>query len=177
MRFLDGKLIYLRPLLREDINQKYLSWVNDSEVTKYMEVGTFPTTLESLNTYYDKMTKSSNQIILAIIVKSEQDLDMHIGNVTLNNINWVHRNAELGIMIGDSEYQNKECNAETIKLMVNYAFGKLNLHKIWTSVHSENRKAIDVYSGLGFIIEATLLQEFYLDGCYYNRTILGIISH
>ena len=31
--------IYLRPLCLNDVSEKYLSWVNDSYVTEYLEIG------------------------------------------------------------------------------------------------------------------------------------------
>mgnify|MGYP000397768991 FL=1 len=31
--------IYLRPLCLNDVNEKYLSWVNDLSVTEYLEIG------------------------------------------------------------------------------------------------------------------------------------------
>ena len=34
---LEGKNFYLRVLTRKDINKKYLSWLNDKEVTQYLE--------------------------------------------------------------------------------------------------------------------------------------------
>ena len=43
--FLEGKRIRLRLFTTEDINERYLSWLNDREVTKYMETDIFPTTL------------------------------------------------------------------------------------------------------------------------------------
>ena len=46
--FVQGSRVYLRPLERDDLNARYLSWLNDPEVTRYLEVGTFPTTNRDL---------------------------------------------------------------------------------------------------------------------------------
>ena len=96
--FIDGEKIALRPLREEDINDTYLSWLNDGEVTKYLETGTFPVTADELRKFYEAISKSKTDVLFAIIDKST---DTHIGNIKLGGINWVHRFADLGIMIGD----------------------------------------------------------------------------
>jgi hypothetical protein len=42
--FLAGSQVYLRPLERTDLNEHYLAWLNDPEVTRYLETGVFPAT-------------------------------------------------------------------------------------------------------------------------------------
>jgi len=55
--------LYLRALERSDINEDYLQWINDPEVTKYMATGTFPTNMEKLQDYYQRMR--TNRLIMA----------------------------------------------------------------------------------------------------------------
>jgi len=165
--------IYLKPLEKSDLNERYLSWVNDSEVTKYMEADTLPVSMEKLEKYYDFMTNSPNHVILAIVDKGT---DYHIGNITLNDINWIHRTANLGIMIGDKGYWGKGYGTEAIKLMTKYAFDKLNLHKIWLSLWDDNIAAFRAYEKAGYKKEAELLSELYRNGKYHNRIYMGIIN-
>ena len=176
--FIVGEKIYLRPLCWEDLNERYLSWVNDSEVTKYMETGTFPTDMEKLKEYYRKITNSSNDIILAIVLRKEfaTKYDTHIGNITLNSINWIHRTANLGIMIGEKGYWGQGYGTEAIMLMVSHAFNKLNLHRIWAGIYAEHEASIKAFKGAGFTIEATLLQELYQDKIYHDKVIVGVIN-
>ena len=170
--FIIGEEIYLRPLEKSDLTREYLSWINDSEVTRYMETGTFPTNMENLEEYYRTMTSSPNHVILAIVNKKP---DKHIGNIALNNINWVNRVANLGIMIGEKKHWGKGCGTEAVKLMVNYAFWKLNLHKVWVGVDEENTSAYHIYKVVGFVDEGCLKNELYRDGKYYWKIIMGIV--
>lgn len=168
---MSGEKRYLRPLEKSDLNERYLSWVNDSKVTKYLEVGTFPTNMEKLEKYYDFMTNSPNHIILAIIVGQK-----HIGNITLNDINWIHRTANLGIMIGDRDYWGKGYGTGAIKLMTQHAFGKLNLHKVWAGMYEDNGAAYRVFFKAGFRKEARLRDELYRDGQYHNKITMSVIN-
>ena len=54
----------------------------------------------------------------------------HIGNIKLGDINWIHRFSELGIMIGDKRYWGKGYGEEACKLVLAYAFDRLNLNKV-----------------------------------------------
>ena len=171
--FIAGNKLYLRPLEKSDLNENYLKWINCPEVTEYMETGTFPTSMEKLEEYYRKMNTSPNHIILAIV---DIGTDYHIGNITLNNINWVNRIANIGIMIGNKDYWGKEYGTEAVKLITRYAFTVLNLHKIWASMYEEHKASVKAFDKAGFSIEGCLKNELYQKGRYHNRIIMSIIN-
>lgn len=54
--FIIGDRIYLRPLEREDLNEKYLKWLNDPDVNRYLESGLFPSTRDGLEEFYKRTT-------------------------------------------------------------------------------------------------------------------------
>ena len=168
--FLDGKHLYLRPLARADLNETYLSWLSDPEVTRYMLTGTFPVNMERLGEYYDRMTTSPNHVILAIWDKQP---NRHIGNITLNDIDWVSRVANLGIMIGEKQFWDKGYGAEATELMVRYAFDRLNLHKIWLGVYADHEAAMRLYTKVGFKVEGRFQNHLYRDGKYFDMVIMG----
>ncbi len=169
--FITGHKLYLRALGNSDINENYLRWINDAEVTQYMVTGTFPSNMEKLAEYYHRMTTSPNHVILAII---DKDSDRHIGNITLNDINWIDRTANLGIMIGDKDFWGKGYGTEATKLMTQYAFDRLNLHKLWLGVYASHKTAIRIYEKAGFEIEGNFKDELYRDGEYHDRVVMGI---
>ncbi|MBU0477133.1 GNAT family N-acetyltransferase [bacterium] len=171
--FLVGRRIYLRPLNQRDINKKYLSWLNDSEVTKYMEIGIFPTTKNELQDYYERINKSKTDVMFAIVTKKQ---GRHIGNIKLGNINWVHRFAELGIMIGDKRYWSKGYGQEACQLLLKYAFNRLNLNKVILGVHAPHKAAIKAYQKVGFQIEGRLTKMLNLDGKYVDKVYMGILQ-
>ena len=88
----------LRPLERTDLNDRYLNWLNDPEVTRYTETGIFPSSAEDLDNYYRSVSGSRNDVILAVV---DKESGRHIGNVKLGPIHWLHRSATFGILIGE----------------------------------------------------------------------------
>jgi len=170
--FAEGKLLFLRPLEPADINERYLGWVNDPEVTRYLETGTFPSTAADLEKFYTSISASRSDVILGIIDKQSQ---RHIGNVKLGPISWIHRCATFGIMIGDRDYWGKGFGAEASRLMVEYGFYKLNLHRIDLGVFAEHDAAVRCYEKIGFKIEGRMREDLFQGGEYKDRVWMGLL--
>lgn len=170
--FLEDKKVILRPLLKEDINERYLSWLNDKKVTKYMETGVFPITLAELHSFYDKVAKSRTDVMFAIVAKHNK---LHIGNIKLGCINWVHRFADLGIMIGDKRYWSKGFGQEACRLLLEYAFNRLNLNKVFLGVYATHNFALRAYKKIGFKVEGRMRKMFNIDNRYVDKIIMGVL--
>lgn len=178
--FLVGKTIYLRCIERDDIVEDYLRWANDSEVTHYMVLGLKPTNREmmeeeyqKMEEEYQKMIKDKNQINLAIVDKKT---DKHIGNIGLYSINWVPRSAEIRIIIGEKDYWGKGIGPEAIRLMMEYAFEKLNLERLCLGVTDKNERAYNAYLKAGFVKEGFLRKTWFRNNEYYNDIRMGILK-
>jgi len=169
--FLVGGKLYLRALEENDLEGKYLDWLNDYEVTKYMESGIFPNTRKHMEDYFNEVGRSSNNVLLAIIDKKTEK---HIGNVRLGPINWIHRTSFLGIMIGEKGFWGKGYATEALKLVVDYAFNRLNLHKISAGMNASNEASTRAYEKAGFEVEGRRKEELYVDGRYHDGIIMGL---
>src|SRR5256884_4059261 len=170
--YIIGSQIYLRPLEREDLTDRYLSWLNDPEVNRYLESGLFPSTKADLEQFYQQVAGSQSQVILAIADKGD---DRHIGNVKLGPINWVHRKATFGILVGDKEFWRKGIGTEATILTVEYAFFRLNLRKIDLGVYSEHQAAVRSYEKVGFNVEGQLREHVFHEGQYKNCLLMGLL--
>lgn len=170
--FARGSRLYLRPLEREDLNARYLSWLNDPEVTRYMEAGTFPITTRDLERFYDEVTGSRNQVILAV---ADEKSGQHIGNVKLGPIHWIHRSAAFGIMIGDKKFWGKGAGLEATRLMVEYGFGRLNLRRIDLGVFADHDAAVCCYEKVGFKVEGRMRESLYREGKYVDRLGMALL--
>jgi [ribosomal protein S5]-alanine N-acetyltransferase len=168
----SGAKIFLRPLERTDLGESYLGWLNDPEVTRYMETGTFPTTMQDLENFYRDVTGSRSQVILAVVDKKS---GRHIGNVKLGPIHWVHRRATFGILIGDKTFWAKGIGAEATRLAVEYGFYRLNLRRIDLAVFAEHESAVHSYEKVGFKVEGRFRQDTFQGGEYKDRLWMGLL--
>lgn len=170
--FAAGQHVYLRALEREDLNERYLNWLNDPEVTRYMETGTFPTTRQDLEDFYQSATISKNQVILGI---ADARTDLHIGNLKLGPIHWIHRRATFGILIGDKKYWGKGVGQEATRLAVEYGFNRLNLHRIDLGVFAGHESAVRCYEKVGFKVEGRFRQDLFADGEFRDRLWMALL--
>ena len=132
---LEGKKIYLRTLCLEDAKGNYPHWLNDPEVTQYNSHGEIHYTQEMAEEYIAMVTKSPNHQVFAIIDTQTQT---HIGNISLQAINLKARNAEFAILIGEPCVYAKGLGEEAGKLLLDYGFTHLNLHRIYCGTSSKN---------------------------------------
>jgi len=171
--YMEGKLIYLRPLLKSDLNENYLKWMNDSEVNRYMDSGSFPSTMEDLQNYYTTVALNPNNIVLAII---ENGTNEHIGNIRLGPINWISRVSNFGMMIGEKSKWNRGYAKEAISMVLKYGFNKLNLHKVCLGVVTENIAAVELYKTVGFVIEGNSIKNSFINGKHVDSYYMGILK-
>lgn len=171
--YIKGENVYLRALEREDIKENYLRWMNDKEVTKYMSVGNFPVTKNDIENYYEAIKRDRNDIIFAIICKGT---DKHIGNVRLGPIDSISKIAPYGIMIGEKDFWSKGYGSEVTKLIIEYAFKTLNVHKIVLRVNASNKGAIKAYEKAGLKVEGVTRSEVYINGRYHDQVHMGLLK-
>ncbi len=172
--FVTGKKVCLRPVEEADVGDEYLAWLNDAEVTRYLEAGRFPAAPASLRRYLERVEHSETDLIFAIV---DVESGLHIGNVTLNHIDWVNRKAATGILIGRKEFWGRGCAFEAWSLLIEYAFQRLGLRKIIAGAVAANRNSISVLKRLGFQIEGTLRGEHFLDGEYLDVIRMGLFRN
>ncbi|CAG9621167.1 hypothetical protein BACCIP111883_01939 [Sutcliffiella rhizosphaerae] len=109
-------------------------------------------TKEETDTFVENVILHSHSSKSYIMEVKENSVP--IGVTSLINIDTKNRNAECIIDIGDKKYWGKGYGTEALKLLIDYAFLELNLHRVSLRVFSFNEKAIHIYSKLGFEREA-----------------------
>ena len=169
--FLVGEKVYMRRLERKDLVEgNYFDWLNDYEVTKWLETGVFPNSMEAMESWFEKMNSSPNDIVFAICDKKTNE---HIGNFRLH-IDWVNRTAETGRLIGEKEFYWKGYGPEFLKLAIDYCFKRLNLNRINGGTIDGNIPALKCWEKLGYTIEGRFRKAVYQDG-EYRDVIWGAI--
>ena len=171
--FLAGTNIYLRVLLKEDIGNGYVAWLNDLSVCKYNSHHVFPYTEEKAIKYIDRVNNSSTDIVLAIVLKEN---NRHIGNISLQKINLVNRNAEFAILIGDKENWGKGYSKEAAILIFKHGFDYLNLHKIYCGTSQDNIAMQKLALFLAMKEEGRRREIQYKNGKYVDQIYYGVLK-
>ncbi|MEC3557614.1 GNAT family protein, partial [Bacillus thuringiensis] len=66
--------------------------------------------------------------------------------------------------------------SEAMKLLLDYAFLELNLHRVSLRVFSFNHKAIKLYEKIGFVHEGSSRQSLYRNGAWHDIVHMGLLQ-
>lgn len=133
--FLEGERLYLRGLLPQDVVGPWFGWFNDQEVCRHNSHGRFPNSLEKMEAFQKRVASSTSELVLAIVLRKGS---VHVGNISLQGINWVDRSAEYAIVIGDRRAWGTGVGKEASDLIVRHGFTALNLHRIYCGTSEDN---------------------------------------
>ena len=141
----------LRSLTEEDANERYLSWLNDTEVTRYLEVRFQNTSIESIRDYI-KSHDNSSSFLLGVFDKMD---GAHIGNFSIRcEVN--HDVATVGVMIGNRDYWGQNVVLESRQAVVDFLFDKAGMAKVHGACYANNLPAIFNYKAQNYRNEGTL---------------------
>jgi RimJ/RimL family protein N-acetyltransferase len=170
--FLENSNYIVRTIERADLNERYLGWLNDPEISRYLEMSN-NYTIKLLHKYYESLDDNSHLLFAIIDRKSKR----HIGNLTLNPISITNNNTGLGGMIGEKKYWGTTVFVESMELLIEYAFKIRKFQKIFSGVVDKNVSAIIASRKVGFEIEGIQRQQRKLrDGRYSDVYIFGKIN-
>ena len=166
----DGR-IYLRLMTKED-TENIIRWRNCEQVrSQFIYQKLF--TKESHEKWIETMVETG-KVVQMIIVRTEDDKP--IGSVYVRDIDMEHKKAEYGIFIGETDCLGMGYGTEAAELMTEYAFEYLGLHKLMLRVYAENERAIKSYEKAGFVKEAYLKDDVFVQGKYRDIVLMAILN-
>ena len=153
------KKITIRKLnLKKDISKKYRSWMNDYEVHKYTEQKYTKHSLANIRKFVKKKNNSKNEFLYGIFLK-KKNIVIHIGNIKIGPINFIHKNAELSYFIGEKELWGKGYTDMAIKEAIKIA-KKMGIKKLKAGCYEKNIGSKKVLEKNKFKLEGKLESEF-----------------
>ncbi len=170
--FRIGARVYLRPLEGEDL-PRLQRWFNDPEVTRYLST-TRPMSAADERRWLDGLADNPAEVCLLIVVR---DGDVPLGTVGLHRVGGPHRQAGLGIALGEKSYWNQGLGTEAMELILAYGFDTLNLHRIELLVYATNPRARKVYERVGFRLEGTMREARFFAGVWEDVFRMAILEH
>ncbi|MEC0205329.1 GNAT family N-acetyltransferase [Paenibacillus lautus] len=171
VRFLEGERIYLRPFGEEE-TEGYYQMLFNPEMRRL--TGTKQAfTLEGVRRYIEEKSGNHDTILLLIALS---DNDQMIGDIALQDIDYVNRNANMRIALDKGEHLGKGYGPEAIRLLLEYAYGILNLHRIELQVFDYNERAIKAYEKVGFKREGVQRDALYYQHRYHDSILMSMLE-
>jgi len=143
----EGDSIRLVPLDGERHLDNAVAWMNDEKVTHNLLHGDFPMTRLAELQWFEKMSAPNDTDVVFAIEKLDGE---HIGFTGMHAINWHHRLATTGTVIGRVDLWGQGFGKESVRVRSRYAFEVLGLETLLSTVYEGNTASLRMLLGAGF---------------------------
>lgn len=172
---IKGKKVGLRAVEKEDLS--YLrDWRNIPNFRKHFrEVREL--SLTDQEAWYESLQRTKHINYMFTIV--DLNTGKPIGAAGLLYINWIIRAGDFSFYIGEDQmYIGNDGRAqEAAKLLIDYGFKNLNLHKIWMELYEFDTQKINFFTKtFSFKQDGLLRDNCFDDGRYWDSLIISLIS-
>jgi RimJ/RimL family protein N-acetyltransferase len=171
---LEGNLVCLRALEPGDLGF-LLEWRNRPDFRcyfrEYRELS-----LDRQKVWYERtVLNDSSTIMFSIVKKATGEL---LGACGLCYINWVNRSADFSIYIGaENLYIDKKYAPDAAIVMARYAFGEINMHRVWAEVYDFDERKIALFKSLGFRLEGHFKETYWHDNCWHDSLFFSMLEY
>tara|TARA_X000000368_G_C22923082_1_gene663951 strand:- start:378 stop:911 length:534 start_codon:yes stop_codon:yes gene_type:complete len=167
---LKNKDVSLKLIDKTYITKGYHKWINQKNNNQFLH-------------YKIKYSKKDLELYISnskppfcyFFAIHDRQTSKYVGNIRLSSIDYDHKTATYGRMIGDKNASGKGYGSSALKLVSKFAFNYLKLNKIHTGVVEKNLASIKSNLNAGARIQGIILNN-YFDGKKYLNTILFSID-
>ena len=169
---LEGERVVLRHLQDSDAEDIFEIYRND-DVIRYwsspaqISVGEAREMISDIRKQFEARTMFEWGVAL-------RENDRVVGTCTLIHLDTTHRRAEIGYAL-NREFWGAGYASETVELVIAFAFGPMNLHRIEADVHPENTGSIRVLEKQGFKREGYLRERWHHLGRIEDGVYFGLL--
>lgn len=168
-RFITPRLI-IAPVGGSDSAALY-RLLSDAEVLRYTDIRPHLTHAQTIE-LIEQWTTDKSTKYWSITPSSGGELTGILG---LYHIEPYHRFASLQAILSKACWQ-KGIMSEAIRPVLGYAFQCLELHRVEAQVYAHHTASCNMLSGLGFRCEATLRENFLIEGIFRDSLLFSILS-
>ncbi len=163
-----GERVVLRPLTVDDADSLFASM--DEESARL--TGTHRTfTLDELREWAGSRAATTDRLDLSIV---ERATGTWLGELAINDWNADDHSCNFRIALAPVG-RDRGFGTEATRLIVDYVFTNLPIHRISLDVFAFNERAAHVYERVGFAREGVLRDNLYWDGMYHDSILMSIL--
>lgn len=170
---LQGRRVRLGQVEPDVYAKAWARWGRNTAFYRNMsEESPIPWSIKKHQEWAEQAEPDGKRVRFHILARPD---DRFIGFVGLYQVNTAHRDAWLGVGIGEAEYWSRGYGGEAMRLMLDYAFLELNLYRVTLDVFAYNARAIHLYEKLGFRVEGRERRWVQRDGERVDLIHMGIL--
>lgn len=170
---LQGKTVGLRAIETHDLPQ-LLAWRNDPHLRRYFREYRELNLTQQRQWFDTRVNGDPSTRMFAIVERSRQRL---LGACGLCYIDWVNRNADFSIYIGADElYIDERFAPDAAVTMIDYAFGELGLHRLWSEIYGFDSPKQRFFESLGFALDGCHRQTHWAEGAWHDSLFYSLLA-
>jgi ribosomal-protein-alanine N-acetyltransferase len=170
---LQGPRLQLRCLRDEDVTARYVAWLNDPEVNRYLELRFQTHALAPTREFVRTVNATGDNLLLGMFIDGGA---RHIGNIKLGPINPHHHRADIGLLIGDRGAWGQGYATEAIALVTAHGFNRLKLGKLTAGCYGGNQGSVKAFQRAGYTLEAVLPRHWHTAEGIQDGLLLGLTA-
>jgi [ribosomal protein S5]-alanine N-acetyltransferase len=156
------------------LKKDYLSWLNDYQITHLIGSHSLNRT-NGLDFVEDSFRRFTQPNCIGFFIRYVPD-DRFIGTAKLDSISRYTRSATDGIMIGDKVYHGRGVAVSVYRLLLAYAFGELDLHRVNGGCNEDNVAMIKTFLKIGYLQEGRLRHADWINNTFSDHLWFGILK-
>lgn len=168
-----------------DTNRISLRWISEADVDDFFAIYSNPEVMR----YWSTPPLANREAAANLIEKIHADWKRRailkwgiarrtdnqlIGSLTLFNLDFTHRRAEIGYALGRDHWGQGYMN-EALMAVLRFAFEELDLHRIEADVDPRNTASIKAVERLGFQREGYLRERWQVSGEIQDAYFYGLL--
>jgi RimJ/RimL family protein N-acetyltransferase len=170
---LEGLLVDLVPYGKVFQAQDHTWWNNESMFWASMGERRLVTqaAVDAEHREWRESEEPDTGVAFGVQTKDGQPL----GYMGLNWVDYWNRHAMLGAVIGEADYWGGGYGTDGLLLLVDYAFGWLDMRKVWLVTMSLNVRVLRQMQKVGFTVEARCSRAALADGKWYDEVFFSLL--
>lgn len=169
---INGNDFYLLPLelsLIDSLVEDFLSIYSDYDVVRYSGFSLVNNKEEAI----ELMTKYALKPDFYIWLIFSKENSKYIGDISLA-VDSYHHYASVGCFL-NKQWWGRGIMSKALKELLFYVFAEEGLHRIEAQIHEQNLLSIRFFEKFGFVYEATLKQNFFVKGTFYDSKLYRLL--
>jgi [ribosomal protein S5]-alanine N-acetyltransferase len=170
-RFVSERVV-LRLVTLEDCTERYVGWLQDPQVNRYLETRWAPQTLDSVREFVARAMVSDDNFLFAIL---ERASSVHVGNIKVGPIHARHAYADVSYFIGDRGSWGKGLATDAIRLASQIGFQRLGLHRLQAGLYAGNLGSARALEKAGYKLEGRFEEQLRLGDTWEDHVWYGLV--
>ena len=171
---LETERLILRKIVDTDAINLYNNIYNNYEYYKYY----YQLPFENLDDYKNLVEKykdyysNGNYFKWGIVIKDTNEI---IGIIQLHSRDYLNNNTQIGYIIGYN-YNGVGYAKESVSKVIDFAFNKINIHRIDAMIADMNESSIKLVESIGMTLESVREDGYKIGNKYYNQKVYKMIN-